>query len=146
MLMGEERGAMVFTDPPYNVPIDGHASGLARSIIAPFRWPRARWTGTNHNLSRPGFSEPRGIQRWRRPALRLHGVPCAPRQFRLVPLPDLVPGPETSISFPSLRAHIPPHQSDIGLNIDRPPYNRVVKFGNRRHGFDGRLVRKEFEF
>jgi DNA modification methylase len=28
MLMGEERAAMVFTDPPYNVPIDGHASGL----------------------------------------------------------------------------------------------------------------------
>jgi DNA modification methylase len=26
--MGEERAAMVFTDPPYNVPIDGHASGL----------------------------------------------------------------------------------------------------------------------
>jgi DNA modification methylase len=24
-LMGEERAAMVFTDPPYNVPIDGHA-------------------------------------------------------------------------------------------------------------------------
>ena len=28
MLMGEERAAMVFTDPPYNVPIDGHATGL----------------------------------------------------------------------------------------------------------------------
>ena len=27
-LMGEERAAMIFTDPPYNVPIDGHASGL----------------------------------------------------------------------------------------------------------------------
>ena len=27
-LMGEERSAVVFTDPPYNVPIDGHASGL----------------------------------------------------------------------------------------------------------------------
>jgi ParB-like chromosome segregation protein Spo0J len=27
-LMGEERAAMVFTDPPYNVPIDGHVSGL----------------------------------------------------------------------------------------------------------------------
>jgi DNA modification methylase len=27
-LMGEERAAAVFTDPPYNVPIDGHASGL----------------------------------------------------------------------------------------------------------------------
>src|SRR5260221_5990110 len=28
MVMGEERAAMVFTDPPYNVPIDGHATGL----------------------------------------------------------------------------------------------------------------------
>ena len=27
-LMSEEPAAMVFTDPPYNVPIDGHASGL----------------------------------------------------------------------------------------------------------------------
>ena len=27
-LMGAERAAAVFTDPPYNVPIDGHASGL----------------------------------------------------------------------------------------------------------------------
>jgi len=27
-LMGEDRAAMVFTDPPYNVPIDGHATGL----------------------------------------------------------------------------------------------------------------------
>ena len=29
-LMGEERAAMVFTDPPYNVPIDGHVSGKGR--------------------------------------------------------------------------------------------------------------------
>jgi len=27
-LLSDERAAMVFTDPPYNVPIDGHASGL----------------------------------------------------------------------------------------------------------------------
>src|SRR5215470_10003377 len=26
-LIGEERAAMAFSDPPYNVPIDGHASG-----------------------------------------------------------------------------------------------------------------------
>jgi DNA modification methylase len=26
--MGDEPAAMVFTDPPYNVPIDGHATGL----------------------------------------------------------------------------------------------------------------------
>jgi DNA modification methylase len=28
LLMGPERAAMVFSDPPYNVPIDGHATGL----------------------------------------------------------------------------------------------------------------------
>src|SRR4051812_27471814 len=27
-LLGRERAQMVFTDPPYNVPIDGHVSGL----------------------------------------------------------------------------------------------------------------------
>ncbi len=27
-LMGEERARLVFTDPPYNVPIDGHVCGL----------------------------------------------------------------------------------------------------------------------
>jgi hypothetical protein len=41
-LMGEQRAAMVFTDPPYNVPIDGHATGLGRSVIAPSQWPPAR--------------------------------------------------------------------------------------------------------
>jgi DNA modification methylase len=28
ILMGEQRAGMVFTDPPYNVPIDGHCTGL----------------------------------------------------------------------------------------------------------------------
>jgi DNA modification methylase len=35
-LMGEERAAMVFTDPPYNVPIEGHASGLGGIHHRPF--------------------------------------------------------------------------------------------------------------
>ena len=35
-LMGEERAAMVFTDPPYNVQIDGHASGLGAIHHRPF--------------------------------------------------------------------------------------------------------------
>jgi DNA modification methylase len=35
-LMGEERAAAVFTDPPYNVPIDGHASGLGAIHHRPF--------------------------------------------------------------------------------------------------------------
>jgi ParB-like chromosome segregation protein Spo0J len=29
-LLGEERATMVFADPPYNVPIDGHVSGLGQ--------------------------------------------------------------------------------------------------------------------
>jgi len=29
-VMARKRASMVFTDPPYNVPIDGHASGLGR--------------------------------------------------------------------------------------------------------------------
>lgn len=35
-LMAGERAAMVFTDPPYNVPIDGHASGLGAIHHRPF--------------------------------------------------------------------------------------------------------------
>ena len=35
-LMGEERAVSVFTDPPYNVPIDGHASGLGSIHHRPF--------------------------------------------------------------------------------------------------------------
>jgi 16S rRNA G966 N2-methylase RsmD len=35
-LMGEQRAAMVFTDPPYNVRIDGHASGLGAIHHRPF--------------------------------------------------------------------------------------------------------------
>jgi DNA modification methylase len=35
-LLGEERATMVFTDPPYNVPIEGHASGLGAIHHRPF--------------------------------------------------------------------------------------------------------------
>ena len=35
-LMGDERAATIFTDPPYNVPIDGHASGLGAIHHRPF--------------------------------------------------------------------------------------------------------------
>jgi DNA modification methylase len=35
-LMGEERAATVFTDPPYNVEVDGHASGLGAIHHRPF--------------------------------------------------------------------------------------------------------------
>jgi ParB-like nuclease domain len=36
VLMGEERAAIVFTDPPYNVEIHGHASGLGAIRHRPF--------------------------------------------------------------------------------------------------------------
>jgi DNA modification methylase len=35
-LMGDERAAMVFTDPPYNVPIDGHVSGKGKTTHREF--------------------------------------------------------------------------------------------------------------
>jgi DNA modification methylase len=35
-LMGEEQAAVGFTDPPYNVPIEGHASGLGAAHHRPF--------------------------------------------------------------------------------------------------------------
>jgi DNA modification methylase len=36
MLMGSEQAQMVFTDPPYNVAIDGHASGLGSAKHSDF--------------------------------------------------------------------------------------------------------------
>src|SRR5207248_405766 len=35
-VLGEQRAAMVFTDPPYNVAIDGHAGGLGAIHHRPF--------------------------------------------------------------------------------------------------------------
>ena len=35
-LMADERASVVFTDPPYNVPIDGHAGGLGAIQHRPF--------------------------------------------------------------------------------------------------------------
>jgi DNA modification methylase len=48
-LMGETRAAMGFSDPPYNVPIDGHASGLGAIHHRPF--PMA-----SGEMDRPEFS------------------------------------------------------------------------------------------
>jgi len=35
-LMGEDQAKMVFTDPPYNVPMQGHASGMGRTTHREF--------------------------------------------------------------------------------------------------------------
>jgi DNA modification methylase len=48
-LMGEHRAAMVFTDPPYNVPIDGHATGLGAIHHRSFAMAAGE-------MSRPGFA------------------------------------------------------------------------------------------
>jgi DNA modification methylase len=48
--MDDERAQMVFTDPPYNVPIDGHASGLGRNRHSDFAMAAGE-------LSREGFTE-----------------------------------------------------------------------------------------
>ncbi len=48
-LMGEERADLIFTDPPYNVPIDGHVCGLGsvrhrEFAFAPGEMTRAEFT------------------------------------------------------------------------------------------------------
>jgi DNA modification methylase len=48
-LMGEERAAMVFSDPPYNVRIDGHATGLGAIHHRSFAMAAGE-------LSRPAFA------------------------------------------------------------------------------------------
>ena len=62
-LMGEERAATVFTDPPYNVPIDGHATGLGAIRHGPLsNGLRGDGRSRVHRLPRRGFREPRHIQ------------------------------------------------------------------------------------
>jgi hypothetical protein len=42
LLMDGKRAAMTFTDPPYNVPIEGHVSGLGKIHHREFSWRAAR--------------------------------------------------------------------------------------------------------
>ncbi|MBV9200511.1 MAG: DNA methylase N-4, partial [Alphaproteobacteria bacterium] len=56
-VLGKDRAAMVFTDPPYNVPIDGHASGLGatrhRSFpMASGEMDRSEFTAFLHQVCR----------------------------------------------------------------------------------------------
>ena len=74
-LMQGERAAIVFTDPPYNVAIDGHASGLGATRHGDFAMASGEMSSTEF----AEFSHPRlhaaGEQqrRWRR-SLHLHGL------------------------------------------------------------------------
>ncbi|WP_299076683.1 site-specific DNA-methyltransferase [uncultured Ruegeria sp.] len=49
-LLGREKVQMVFTDPPYNVPIDGHVSGLGRVRHREFEM-------ASGEMSRAGFTK-----------------------------------------------------------------------------------------
>ena len=57
-LLGGERADLVFTDPPYNVPIDGHVSGLGRIRHREFAMGAAR--------CREASSPPSSPRRWAR--------------------------------------------------------------------------------
>jgi len=51
-LMGEEQAAMGFTDPPYNVPIEGHASGLGATHHRPFPMASGEMDSTEFTAGR----------------------------------------------------------------------------------------------
>ena len=74
-LMGEERATMVFTDPPYNVPIEGHVSGLGGIHHRSFAMASGemtqpgcgcRWMGPAVIIARDGRSLllHRGVTAW----------------------------------------------------------------------------------
>jgi DNA modification methylase len=44
-LIGDDRAAMIFTDPPYNVPIEGHVSGLGKVRHREFAMASGEMTG-----------------------------------------------------------------------------------------------------
>ena len=50
-LLGNERAQMIFTDPPWNIPIAGHVSGLGATKPVILRWPAARCQRWNSRLS-----------------------------------------------------------------------------------------------
>ena len=52
-LLGKERAAMVFTDPPYNVEINGHASGRGAIRHRPFPMASGEMIGIGGHLAVP---------------------------------------------------------------------------------------------
>jgi hypothetical protein len=72
-LMDGEKAEMIFTDPPYNVAIEGHASGLGKMRHREFAIRRddARRV---HGFSFLRLREPRRAQPRRLDPLRLHGL------------------------------------------------------------------------
>ena len=74
-LLEGNRAQMVFTDPPYNVKIDGHVSGLGAVKHREFAVASGEMSMAEvHGLPRTGVCEPGpACGRWRDP-LRLHGL------------------------------------------------------------------------
>lgn len=71
MLMGDERVELMFTDPPYNVPIMGHVCGLGRARHREFAMAAGEMTPTQFT----GFltsTQWRRVLCQRRDRLRLH--------------------------------------------------------------------------
>jgi DNA modification methylase len=67
-LLGDERAAAVFTDPPYNVPIDGHATGLGAIRHRPFPMASGEmdWRHLDEMLAagRAAYSELKNLCVW----------------------------------------------------------------------------------
>ena len=73
-LMGRERAEMVFTDPPYNVPIEGHASGLGSAKHSVRHGLGGDERGRIHRFLEQGPRVIGRAQPRRRDPLRLHGL------------------------------------------------------------------------
>jgi hypothetical protein len=59
-LLGPDRADLVFTDPPYNVPIDGHVSGLGRIEHREFAMASGEMTEGEFTISGHDWTAPSG--------------------------------------------------------------------------------------
>ena len=74
-LMDGEQARMVFTDPPYNVPIDGHVGGSGGSSTASSPWRPGEMSAPEFTgFLRTSFRNLADAQRRRLHPLRLHGL------------------------------------------------------------------------
>ena len=75
--MAGRRARLVFTDPPYNVPIDGHVGGLGRTKHADFAMAAGEMGEAGLGVPRHRTGQPRVRQHRWSSAVRLHRL--APR-------------------------------------------------------------------
>ncbi len=125
-LMGEHRAAMVFADPPYNVPIDGHATGLGAIHHRSFAMAAGE-------MSRPGFAvflstslrHLADFSAGGAPALRLH---------RLAPLGELLAaGREADARLENLCVWVKDNAGMGSLYRSQHELILVFKTGRGRH-------------